>query len=206
MLRAVKNRYGPTDEIGCFSMAESGIVEVPDPSGLFVSGQREPAPGTCVTVTLEGRRPLLAEVQALVAESSLAAPRRATNGLDSSRTSMVLAVLERRAGVSLSKYDVFVATVGGVKLTEPATDLALALAVAGASGDLTMWPGLIAIGEVGLAGEVRPVSGTERRLAEAVRLGFTHAIVPITPDLRIPAGLKVFPAADVARALRAALP
>jgi DNA repair protein RadA/Sms len=165
----------------------------------------EAAPGTCVTVTLEGRRPLVAEVQALVAESALAAPRRATSGLDNARTSMLLAVLERRVGVPLGKRDVFVATVGGVRLTEPATDLALALAVASAAGDLTMWPGLVAVGEVGLAGELRPVSGTDRRLAEAARLGFTHAIVPRGGATGAPTGMKVLEADDLRSALAAAL-
>lgn len=206
MIRAAKNRYGPTDEVGCFALDEGGIVEVPDPSGLFLSRSVEAAPGTCVTVTLEGRRPLVAEVQALVAESTLAAPRRATSGLDNARTSMILAVLERRGRVMLSKRDVFVATVGGVRLTEPATDLALALAVAGAAGDLTMWPGLVAVGEVGLAGELRPVSGTDRRLAEAARLGFSHAIVPRGGASGAPAGMKVLEADTLSAALTAALP
>jgi DNA repair protein RadA/Sms len=205
MIRAAKNRYGPTDEVGCFALDGDGIVEVPDPSGLFLSRSVEAAPGTCVTVTLEGRRPLVAEVQALVAESALASPRRATSGLDNARTSMLLAVLERRVGVPLGKRDVFVATVGGVRLTEPATDLALALAVAGAAGDLTMWPALVAVGEVGLAGELRPVSGTDRRLAEAARLGFTHAIVPRGGATGAPDGMKVLEADDLRSALAAAL-
>jgi DNA repair protein RadA/Sms len=206
MIRAAKNRYGPTDEVGCFALDEGGIVEVPDPSGLFLSRSVAAAPGTCVTVTLEGRRPLVAEVQALVAESALASPRRATSGLDAARTSMILAVLERRAGVPLARQDVFVATVGGVRITDPATDLALALAVAGAAGDLTMWPGLVALGEVGLAGEIRPVTGTDRRLAEAARLGFTHAIVPAEARVSAPDGMRVLEAGDLRSALAAALP
>jgi DNA repair protein RadA/Sms len=206
MIRAAKNRYGPTDEVGCFALDEGGIVEVPDPSGLFLSRSVAAAPGTCVTVTLEGRRPLVAEVQALVAESALASPRRATSGLDVARTSMILAVLERRAGVPLARQDVFVATVGGVRISDPATDLALALAVAGAAGDLTMWPGLVALGEVGLAGEIRPVTGTDRRLAEAARLGFTHAIVPAEARASIPDGMRVLEASDLRSALAAALP
>jgi DNA repair protein RadA/Sms len=206
MIRAAKNRYGPTDEVGCFALDEGGIVEVPDPSGLFLSRSVESSPGTCVTVTLEGRRPLVAEVQALVAESALATPRRATSGLDASRTAMVLAVLERRAGVPLGRQDVYVATVGGVRVTDPATDLALALSVAGAAGDLALRPGLVAVGEVGLAGELRPVSGIDRRLAEAARLGFTHALVPRGADAVAPDGMAVLEADDLRTALRAALP
>jgi DNA repair protein RadA/Sms len=155
MLRAVKNRYGPVDEIGCFDLSEDGIVEVTDPTGLFVSRHNEPVAGTCVTVTMEGRRPLLAEVQALVAPSSLASPRRATSGLDGARTAMILAVLQRRAGLPLSSADVYIATVGGARLSEPACDLATAVATASAARDKVVPTDLIALGEVGLAGEVR---------------------------------------------------
>jgi DNA repair protein RadA/Sms len=178
MVRALKNRYGPTDEIGCFDLGEYGLIGLPDPSGLFVSQQREPVPGTCLTVTLEGRRPLVAEVQTLVAESGLDIPRRVTSGLDASRVGMVLAVLQRRANLKIGKQDVYAATVGGVRLTEPSVDLAVALALSSAIADLSASAGLVAIGEVGLAGEVRRVSGVQRRLAEAERMGFRRAIVP----------------------------
>jgi DNA repair protein RadA/Sms len=178
MVRAMKNRYGPTDEVGCFDLGEYGLIGLADPSGLFVSRHREPVPGTCVTVTLEGRRPLLAEVQALVAESTLDAPRRVTSGLDSSRVGMVLAVLQRRADVKVGKSDVYAATVGGVRLTEPSVDLAIALALSSSIGNLSIPQGVIAIGEVGLAGEVRNVAGVPRRVAEAERMGFRRAIVP----------------------------
>ena len=178
MVRALKNRYGPTDEIGCFDLGEYGLIGLPDPSALFVSQQREPVPGTCVTVTLEGRRPLVAEVQTLVAGSGLDIPRRVTSGLDASRVGMVLAVLQRRANLKIGKQDVYAATVGGVRLTEPSVDLAVALALASAIGNLSVPAGLVAIGEVGLAGEVRRVSGVQRRLAEAERMGFRRAIVP----------------------------
>jgi DNA repair protein RadA/Sms len=178
LVRAVKNRYGACDEVGCFDLGEHGIVGLADPSGLFLSRLADPAPGTCVTVALEGRRPMVAEVQALVAPSTLATPRRSTSGLDNARVSMVLAVAERRAGISLARADIFAATIGGVRLTEPASDLAVALAVAGSAADRALPPGLVAIGEVGLAGEVRRVDGIARRLAEAARLGFTHALVP----------------------------
>jgi DNA repair protein RadA/Sms len=179
MVRAVKNRYGPTDEVGCFDLGEYGLIGLADPSGLFLSRHREPVPGTCVTVTLEGRRPLLAEVQALIASSSLDTPRRVTSGLDSSRVGMVLAVLQRRADVKVGKSDVYAATVGGVRLTEPSVDLAIALALSSSIGNLSIPQGVIAIGEVGLAGEVRNVTGVPRRVAEAERMGFRRAIVPV---------------------------
>jgi DNA repair protein RadA/Sms len=178
MVRAVKNRYGPTDEVGCFDLGEYGLIGLADPSGLFLSRHHEPVPGTCVTVTLEGRRPLLAEVQALVAASYMDVPRRVTSGLDSSRVGMVLAVLERRAGIKIGKSDVFAATVGGVRLTEPSADLAIALAMASSVSNLAISQGVIAFGEVGLAGEVRPVAGVPRRVTEAERMGFRRAIVP----------------------------
>ncbi|PRX02998.1 UNVERIFIED_ORG: DNA repair protein RadA/Sms [Actinomadura viridilutea] len=178
MIRAVKNRYGPTDELGCFDLSEVGIVGLPDPSGLFLTRRDEPVPGTCVTVTLEGRRPLVAEVQALVAKSFLPSPRRASSGLDSSRVAMVLAVLAQRCKISMHEKDVYVSTVGGVRLSETSVDLALALAVAGSTVDQPLSAQLIALGEVGLAGEVRVVPGVQRRLAEAARLGFKYAVVP----------------------------
>ncbi|MEU5994509.1 DNA repair protein RadA [Spirillospora sp. NPDC047418] len=178
MIRAVKNRYGPTDELGCFDLSEVGIVGLPDPSGLFLTRRDEPVPGTCVTVTLEGRRPLVAEVQSLVAKSHLPAPRRATSGLDTSRVAMVLAVLAQRCKISMHEQDVYVSTVGGVRLSETSVDLALALAVAGSTVEQALSNSLIALGEVGLAGEVRIVPGVQRRLAEATRLGFKYAVVP----------------------------
>jgi DNA repair protein RadA/Sms len=178
MIRAVKNRYGPTDELGCFDLSELGIVGLPDPSGLFLTRRDEPVPGTCVTVTLEGRRPLVAEVQALVAESFLPSPRRATSGLESARVAMVLAVLGRRCHIAMHQQDVYASTVGGVRLTETSVDLAVALAVAGSKVEQALSPNVIALGEVGLAGEVRAVPGVRRRLGEAGRLGFSCAVVP----------------------------
>ena len=132
MVRALKNRYGPTDEFGCFELGEYGLIGLPDPSGLFLSERHDPVPGTCVTVTLEGRRPLLAEVQTLVCEAAAEPPRRVVSGLDSARVGMMIAVLQRRAGLQIGKRDVFAATVGGVRLTEPSVDLAVGLAVASA--------------------------------------------------------------------------
>jgi DNA repair protein RadA/Sms len=178
---------------------------VADPTGLFVSRHSEPVAGTCVTVTMEGRRPLLAEVQALVAPSSLPSPRRATSGLDSGRTGMVLAVLQRRARQKLAASDVYLATVGGARVVEPAADLAVAVATASAAADTAVSTDLGALGEVGLAGEVRRVAGLHQRLAEAARLGFRHALVPAdvgaAPLPRI-AGLEVIAVPDVRSALR----
>jgi len=178
MVRALKNRYGPTDELGCFELGEFGRTGLPDPSGLFLSQLTEAVPGTCVTVTMEGRRPLVAEVQTLVCASNVEVARRVTSGLDGSRVGMILAVLQRRAGVPLGKQDVYAATVGGVRLTEPSVDLAVALAVTSAAADLAIPRHVVAIGEVGLAGEIRRVPGIARRLAEAERMGFRCAIVP----------------------------
>jgi DNA repair protein RadA/Sms len=179
MVRALKNRFGPTDEFGCFELGEEGMACLPDPSGLFLSERHDPVPGTCVTVTLEGRRPLLAEVQTLVCPSAGdLPPRRVVSGLDSSRLGMMVAVLQRRAALELGKRDIFAASVGGVRLTEPAVDLAVGLAVASAVGDISVPPDLVAIGEVGLAGEIRRVGGVQRRMAEAERMGFRRAVVP----------------------------
>src|SRR3954468_8806847 len=204
MIRAVKNRYGPTDEVGCFDITDEGITALPDPSGLFLSRRVEPVPGTCVTVTLEGRRPLVAEVQALVGSTELPMARRACSGLDNARLAMVLAVCERRAGIRLARQDVFAATVGGVRLAEPAADLAVALAIAGAATDRAVPPDLVAVGEVGLAGDVRPVRGVARRLAEAARLGFRRALVPDDPG-PLPPGLEVVTVRDVSSAIRSGL-
>jgi DNA repair protein RadA/Sms len=179
MVRALKNRFGPTDEVGCFELGEEGLTELADPSGLFLSQRDDPVPGTCVTVTLEGRRPLVAEVQTLVCPTNAELPpKRITSGLDSSRVGMVVAVLQRRANIAIGRQDVYAATVGGVRLTEPSVDLALALALASARSDASVPADLVAIGEVGLAGEIRRVGGVRRRLAEAQRLGFRRAIVP----------------------------
>jgi DNA repair protein RadA/Sms len=164
--------------VGCFDLGEYGLIGLPDPSGLFLSQRSEPVPGTCVTVTLEGRRPLVAEVQTLVGPSVLDMPRRVTSGLDGARVGMVLAVLQRHTEFRLGRQDVYAATVGGVRLTEPSVDLAMAVALASSVSNLSVPAGVIAIGEVGLAGEVRRVSGVARRLAEAERMGFRRAIVP----------------------------
>jgi DNA repair protein RadA/Sms len=213
MVRALKNRFGPTDEVGCFELGEYGLVGLPDPSGLFLSQRHDPVAGTCVTVTLEGRRPLVAEVQTLVCEAT-SEPRRVTSGLDYARVGMVIAVLQRRANVRIGKHDVFAATVGGVRLTEPSVDLALGLAMASAQSNVSIPADLVAIGEVGLAGEIRRVTGVQRRIAEAERMGFRRAIVPagsgVLPIAQRAAGelasqLEVREATDIRSAIAAAL-
>src|SRR6478672_3099831 len=205
LVRAVKNRYGPTDEVGCFDLSDVGIVGLPDPSGLFLSSRDHAVAGTCVTVTLEGRRPLVAEVQALVAPSPLPSPRRTSSGLDASRLAMIIAVLDKRAGAPVGSRDIFAATVGGVRITEPAADLAIVCAVASSVVDKPLATDVVAFGEVGLAGEVRRVTGLDRRLAEAARLGFRHALVPpgTLSDCSVPDGIRVVEVADVPRAIHA---
>jgi DNA repair protein RadA/Sms len=200
LVRTVKNRFGAADEVGCFDLRDDGIVGLADPSGLFLAHGAAPVPGTCVTVTMEGRRALVSELQALVGGSQASTPRRATSGLDNQRVAMILAVIERRTGVKLSDREVYAATVGGVRIAEPASDLALALAVVGAFRDEPVIPRLTAIGEVGLAGELRPVSAMQARLVEAARLGFTTAIVPPRSAARVPQ-LTVIEADDLARAV-----
>lgn len=196
MVRGVKNRFGAADEVGCFQLHDNGIEGVADPSGLFRDQRPAPVPGTAVTVTLDGKRPLIGEVQALVAESSAANPRRATSGIDSSRAAMILAVLEKRAKVPLGKFDVYLSTVGGMRLTDPSSDLALATAIASAANDVPMPADAVFIGEVGLAGDIRRVTGTDRRLAEAARLGFRTAMVP--PGVTdAPKGLRIRTIEDI---------
>ena len=175
-VRSLKNRFGPTDEVGCFEMTGDGIREVADPSSLFLSRGDIPVSGTCVTVAVEGKRALIAEVQALVVKTSSPNPRRVTNGVDSSRVAMLLAVLERRAGMKLSELDVYVSTVGGVKITEPAADLAIAIAIASAVNDKPVAHNLAAFGEISLAGEIRPVANNKLRKNEAERLGFVRSV------------------------------
>jgi DNA repair protein RadA/Sms len=197
MVRGVKNRFGPADEVGCFEMRDAGIVGMPDPSGLFLARfGGPPVPGTAVTVVMDGRRPLPAELQALVTGKDIPSPRRAVSGLDSARVAMLLAVLEKRAGVRLHDAEVYAATVGGMRVVEPAADLALALAITSARRDVALPPDVVVLGELGLAGEVRRVTGIERRLAEAARLGFTHALVP--PDSgKAPEGMRLTEVRDV---------
>ncbi|WP_300084010.1 DNA repair protein RadA [Propioniciclava sp.] len=206
MVRATKNRFGPADEVGCFEMTPDGIAEVPDPSGLFASPTHTPAVGTCVTVTLQGRRPLLTEVQALVVPSPLQSPRRVCHGVEPGRLAMTLAVLQRHAKVKLHTRDVYAATVGGGRVNDPAGDLATAVAVASAARDEPPVQRVAAFGEISLSGEVRPVPGLERRLDEAARLGVVLALVPLRSATRpAPPGLTVLGVETVADALAAVL-
>jgi DNA repair protein RadA/Sms len=178
LLRARKHRFGSTEELGLFAMAADGLEPVPDPSGMFLGDRRPGIPGTVVTPALEGHRPLLVEVQALVADSSLAQPRRSAQGLDSGRLSLLLAVLERRAGLPVQGLDVYAMAVGGVRVVEPGADLAICCALASSLVGTPVDASTVAVGEVGLAGELRQVGRLDRRLAEASRLGFTTAVVP----------------------------
>jgi len=204
MVRGVKNRFGPADEVGCFELRDTGIVGMPDPSGLFLARfGGPPVPGTAVTVVLDGRRPLPAELQALVAGKDVPSPRRAVSGLDGARVSMILAVLERRAGVRLHDAEVYAATVGGMRVAEPAADLALAMAITSARRDVALPADLVVLGEMGLAGEVRRVTGIDLRLGEAARLGFTSAIVPPDQGGCGPPGMRVQEAGDVVGLLAA---
>jgi DNA repair protein RadA/Sms len=203
LLRAVKHRFGSTNELGLFEMTEMGLRSVPDASKLFLADRRAGVPGSIVVPTLEGHRPLLVEVQALTNLSpSHVSPRRSAQGVDSGRLAMLLAVLERRANVNLSQHEVFASVVGGVKLGEPGADLGLCLALVSASTDRPLAENLVACGEVGLAGELRQASNTARRLGEAARLGFSRAIIPASSavDINI-SGIKLEPAHTVAEAL-----
>ena len=200
LLRAVKHRFGPTGELGLFEMADDGLRAVPDPSGLFLGDRREGVPGSVVVPALEGHRPLLVEIQALVAPSGLAMPRRSSQGLDNGRVSLLIAVLDRRVGLSLAGADVFVSAVGGARIAEPAADLAVSLALASALTGMALPPDVVACGEVGLGGEVRQVGQTARRLSEAARLGFRTAVVPASaPD--VPPGMEAIKVRSLAEAV-----
>ena len=202
MVRGVKNRFGAADEVGCFELSEDGIAGVSDPSGLFLQHRTDEVAGTAITVTMDGKRPLLGELQALVVPTNNPSPRRAVSGLDSARVAMVLAVLERHCRIPLGKSDVYASTVGGMRITDPSADLALALAVASAVREQPLPAGTVLLGEVGLAGEVRRVSGVGRRLAEAGRLGFTRALVPRDTD-GVPRSVKATEVGNVGQALAA---
>ena len=178
LVRATKNRYGSTEEVGVFEMADRGLIEVADPARAFLADHDAPAPGSVVAPVLEGSRPLLVEVQALVAPSGAPSPRRTASGIDANRLALLVAVLGRRAGIGLSGHDVYANLAGGLTVGEPGLDLPLALALASSLRDRPLVDGTVAIGEVGLLGELRPVGGLDRRLREAARLGFTRAIVP----------------------------
>lgn len=206
LLRAAKHRFGATDELGVFEMRGNGLVGVPDASSLFLADRRAGVAGSAVVPTLEGQRPLLVEVQALTntTNASGVPPRRSAQGIDGGRLALLLAVLERRARVATGNVEVFASAVGGVRLTEPGADLALCLAIVSALADVPLAAGLVVVGEVGLAGEVRQAAHTERRLAEAARMGFTQALVPANSPL-IDCGLELLRVGSVPEALTVAL-
>lgn len=202
VLRAAKNRYGAVGEIAVFEMAGSGLKPVDDPSRLFLSGRQEACAGTVVTATLQGSRPFLAEVQALAALGCPGTARRRVSGADSNRLAMLLAVLEKRADLSLADQDVFCNVVGGASVTEPGGDLAIALAVAGSLRERTFPADTVAVGEVGLGGEIRPVARLEARLAEAARLGFRRAVIPANGAETLTTAIELNPVASLEQAFQ----
>jgi DNA repair protein RadA/Sms len=207
LLRAAKNRYGSTEEVGVFEMGERGLTEVADPARAFLADHDAPAPGSVVAPVLEGSRPILVEVQALVAPTGAPSPRRTASGVDPNRLALLVAVLGRRAGIGLSGHDVDANLAGGLSVTEPGLDLPLALALASSLRDRPLVPGTVAIGEVGLLGELRSVGGLDRRLREAARLGFTRALLPRPRgrDVAPSAGMELVVVGTLADAVRAAL-
>ncbi|WP_017652059.1 DNA repair protein RadA [Fortiea contorta] len=205
LLRTVKNRFGATHEIGIFEMVSNGLREVPNPSELFLGNRDDPAPGTAIVVACEGTRPIVVELQALVSPTSYPSPRRAGTGIDYNRLVQILAVLEKRVGIPMSKLDSYVASAGGLNVAEPAVDLGIAIAIVASFRDRIVDPGTVLIGEVGLGGQVRSVSQMELRLKEAAKLGFKRAIVPKGqkfPDLNI----EILPVSKVIDAIIAAIP
>ena len=203
MLRAAKNRFGSTNEIGVFEMADNGLKEVPNPSQVLLDGRPEGASGTCVACVMEGTRPLLAEVQALVAKTSFNVPKRTADGFDYNRAALLLAVAEKRAGLKLSVFDAYINVIGGLQLDEPGADLPVVLAVASSYCDKPIPADLVAIGEVGLTGEIRSVSHMNQRLQEISRLGFKQCIIPKNglDKLDIPDGLTVHYASNIREAI-----
>ena len=207
LLRAAKNRFGSTNEIGVFEMADKGLVEVPNPSQMLLEGRPEGASGTCVACVMEGTRPVLAEVQALVAKTTFNVPRRAADGFDFNRAVLLMAVAEKRAGLKLSIFDTYINVIGGLRLDEPGADLPVVLAVASSYRDQVIDNELVAIGEVGLTGEIRSVSNMNQRLGEVARLGFKKCIIPRngSDKLDIPAELTVYRVRNIREAIETAL-
>lgn len=207
LLRAAKNRFGSTNEVGVFEMMDNGLKEVPNPSQMLLEGRPEGANGTCVACVMEGTRPLLAEVQALVAKSSLNVPRRTSDGFDYNRAVLLMAVSEKRAGLKLNLFDVYINVIGGLRLDEPAADLPIALAIASSYREASIPDDLAAIGEIGLTGEIRAVSQTNQRLCEVARLGFKKVIIPRsgTEKLEIPEGLTVYRVRNLREAIETAM-
>jgi DNA repair protein RadA/Sms len=208
LVRAAKNRFGSTEEVGVFEMGERGLTEVSDPAKAFLAEHDGPAPGSVIAPTLEGSRPILVEVQALVAPGAIGSPRRTASGVDPNRVALLIAVLGRRAGIGLASHDVYLNLAGGLTVGEPGLDLPIAIALASSIRDRPVQDRTVAIGEVGLLGELRPVSGLERRLREAARLGFDRAIVPRATRDAIwspPAGMEVVAVGSLAEAIDRAL-
>ena len=207
LLRAVKNRFGSTNEIGVFEMADSGLIEVPNPSQMLLQGRPEGAFGTCVACVMEGTRPILAEVQALVTKTSFNVPRRTADGFDYNRAVLLLAVAEKRAGMKLSIFDAYINVIGGLQLNEPGADLPLVLAAASSYREQVISDDLVAIGEVGLTGEIRSVTNISQRLAEVARLGFKKVIIPRSGSekLEIPEGLTVYRVKNLREAIETAM-
>lgn len=207
LLRAVKNRFGSTNEIGVFEMGDQGLIQVPNPSKMLLQGRPENAPGSCVACVMEGTRPVLAEIQALVTKTTFNVPRRAADGIDFNRAVLMLAVAEKRGGLKLSNFDAYINVVGGLRLDEPAADLPLVLAVASVYRDKAIPSDLAAIGEVGLTGEIRAVSHMNQRLQEVHRIGFKQCIIPRsgTAKLEIPDGLAVYRVRNLMEAIETAL-
>jgi DNA repair protein RadA/Sms len=207
LLRAAKNRFGSTNEIGVFEMMDRGLVEVPNPSQMLLAGRPEGAPGTCVACVMEGTRPVLAEVQALVAKTNFNVPRRTADGFDFNRAALLLAVAEKRGGMKLSAFDAYINVIGGLKLEEPGADLPVILAVASSYRDIPIADDVVAIGEVGLTGEIRSVSQLNQRLQEVSRLGFNKCIIPKggAEKLEVPDGLTVYRARNIREAIEAIL-
>lgn len=207
LLRAAKNRFGSTNEIGVFEMCDTGLIEVPNPSQMLLDGRPEGASGTCVACVMEGTRPVLAEVQALVSKTSFNVPRRTADGFDFNRSALLLAVAEKRAGLKLSMFDAYINVIGGLRLDEPGADLPVVLAVASSYRDMPIADDLVAIGEVGLTGEIRSVIHMNQRLAEVVRLGFKKCIIPRngSEKLEIPAGLTVYRVKNLREAIEIAM-
>lgn len=207
LLRAAKNRFGSTNEIGVFEMGDSGLIEVPNPSQMLLEGRPEGASGTCVACVMEGTRPVLAEVQALVSKTTFNVPRRTADGFDFNRAALLLAVAEKRANMKLSVFDAYINVIGGLRLDEPGADLPVILAVASSYRDQVIPDDLVAIGEVGLTGEIRSVSHLNQRLSEAARLGFKKVIIPRngSDKIEIPAGLTVYRVRNIREAIEVTL-
>ncbi|NLW65241.1 MAG: DNA repair protein RadA [Clostridiales bacterium] len=207
ILRAAKNRFGSTNEIGVFEMIDSGLREVENPSEMLLSGRPDNSPGTCVTCVIEGTRPILAEIQALVTPSSYNVARRNSNGLDYNRAMLLLAVIEKRGGIAVGGCDAYINVIGGLELDEPAADLAAVLAIASSQHDVPIGNDLAAVGEVGLTGEIRSVSALNQRLAEIARLGFRRCVIPahVRGDVRAPDGLELISVRNIRAAIAAVL-